>query len=177
MRLTTRSRFALTAMTEVAVRGVHGPVTLASVHERHGISLSYLEIVFSALRRAKLLVSTRGPGGGYSLARSAGDITVADITLASEQWKAGPASHDSDAMSADQGAMTHALWLSFNQTVMEHLKGVSLADLVSQHIATHGAPTALAPATRKRATPPKNRMPREGVPNSVFALGTAGRMR
>ena len=177
MRLTTRSRFALTAMTDVAVRGVHGPVTLASVHERHGISLSYLVIIFSALRRARLVTSTRGPGGGYSLARSPGDITVADIALASEQWKAVPASQDSDAMSADQGAMTHALWLSFNQTVVDHLKGVSLADLVSQHIATHGAPTALAPVARKRATPPKNSMPREGVPNSVFALGTVGRMR
>ena len=112
MRLTTRSRFALTAMTDVAVRGVHGPVTLASVHERHGISLSYLEIIFSALRRARLVMSTRGPGGGYSLARSPRDITVADIAMASEQWAAGPASQDSDSMSADQGAMTHALWLT-----------------------------------------------------------------
>ena len=82
MRLTTRSRFALIAITDVAVRSAKGPVTLASICERHGISLSYLEALFSALRRAGLVVSTRGPGGGYSLARNARDITVADVAQA-----------------------------------------------------------------------------------------------
>lgn len=177
MRLTTRSKFALTAMTDVAMRGVHGPVTLASIHERHGISLSYLEIVFSALRRAGLVVSTRGPGGGYSLARSPREITVADIAQASEQWKAEQTPQDRDSMSTDQGAMTHDLWLTFNQTVVDHLRGFSLADLVSQHRATHGMPAEPAAATRRRTIRPKKQMPLEGVPNSVFALGTTARMR
>ena len=79
MRLTTRSRFALTAMVDVALHCGDGPVALSAISERHGISLSYLEILFSALRRAGLVVSTRGPGGGYALARSAADITTADI--------------------------------------------------------------------------------------------------
>ena len=177
MRLTTRSKFALTAMTDVAMHGVHAPVTLASVHERHGISLSYLELIFSALRRAQLVVSTRGPGGGYSLARSPSDITVADIALASEQWKAGENSEDRDSMSTDQGAITHDLWLTFNQTVVDHLRGFSLADLVSQHRATHGLPVQPEEKTKRRTVRPKKQMPLDGVPNSVFALGTAVRVR
>ena len=181
MRLTTRSRFALTAMTDVAMRCPSGPVTLSSISARHGSSLSYQEALFSALRNAGLIVSARGPGGGYSLARSAQDITVADITLASEQWKTGKTTaQNRDAMSPDQGAMTHALWLAFNQTVVEHLRGVSLADLVNQHQAVPGLPQEQPPApttSRRRAVPPKKQMPQDGVPNSVFALGTLARSR
>lgn len=180
MRLTTRSRFALIAMTDVALRGVHGPVTLSSVHERHGISLSYLEILFSALRRAGLVVSTRGPGGGYSLARKSCDITAADVAMASEQWKAGPAEQDRGTMSADQGAMTHTLWLTFNQAVLEHLRGVSLADLVCQHREVHNMRGEIAspePRPKKRTARTGRRFALDGVPNSVFALGNGGRTR
>lgn len=180
MRLTTRSRFALIAMTDVAMLGVHGPVTLSSVHERHGISLSYLEILFSALRRAGLVVSTRGPGGGYSLARPSCDITVADVAVASEQWKTEQTPQDRDSMSADQGAMTHALWLAFNQTVLEHLNGVSLADLVRQHREAQtllGDSALPAPRSKRRVFKTDRRVALDGVPNSVFALGNLGRSR
>ncbi len=121
MRLTTRSRFALTAMVDVALHCGDGPVALSAISERHGISLSYLEILFSALRRAGLVVSTRGPGGGYALAKSAADITTADIALAAEERKTREPAATSDAMSVHQGAMTHELWLAFNQTLLEHL--------------------------------------------------------
>lgn len=107
MRLSTRSRYALVAIADVALHGSRGPVALSTIGERHGISLSYLEMLFSALRRAGLVVSIRGPGGGYLLARSACDITVADIAIASEQGKNGQIATDHDTMTAHHGAMTH----------------------------------------------------------------------
>ena len=79
MRLTTKGRFAVTAMIDLALRQNTGPVTLAAISQRQQISLSYLEQLFGKLRRHELVESTRGPGGGYSLGRKAADITVADI--------------------------------------------------------------------------------------------------
>jgi Rrf2 family iron-sulfur cluster assembly transcriptional regulator len=192
MRLTTRSRYALLAIADVALRGRHGPVALSTISERHGISLSYLEMLFSALRRAGLVVSTRGPGGGYSLGRSAIDITVAEIAQVSEQGKNGQPDSDHDTMSAHQGAMTHALWQAFNQTILDHLNSVTLADVVAGYSAmddvAHSKPPislstpqpVLPPQPRKPplASPsPKRQLPRDDVPNSVFALGTAVRAR
>ena len=82
MRLTTKGRFAVTAMTDLAMRQNRGPVTLAAISERQHISLSYLEQLFGKLRRAKLVSSVRGPGGGYNLAKAAPAISVADIVVA-----------------------------------------------------------------------------------------------
>jgi Rrf2 family transcriptional regulator, iron-sulfur cluster assembly transcription factor len=79
MRLTTKGRFAVTAMIDLALRQSSGPVTLAAISQRQQISLSYLEQLFGKLRRNDLVESTRGPGGGYTLGRKASDITVADI--------------------------------------------------------------------------------------------------
>ena len=86
MRLTTKGRFAVTAMIDLALRMGAGPVTLAAISQRQRISLSYLEQLFGKLRRNKLVESTRGPGGGYMLARKAADITIADIVLAVLAW-------------------------------------------------------------------------------------------
>ena len=172
MRLTTRSRFALTAMVDVALHCGDGPVALSAISERHGISLSYLEILFSALRRAGLVVSTRGPGGGYALAKSAADITTADIALAAEERKTREPAAASDAMSVHQGAMTHELW--------EHLSSVPLAELVEQHLATGYVPQKKpvpVPAPKHYPVQPKRQLPPEGVPNSVFALAAAMRWR
>jgi Rrf2 family iron-sulfur cluster assembly transcriptional regulator len=85
MRLTTKGRFAVTAMLDLAMRDANGPVTLAGISERQGISLSYLEQLFGKLRRAELVESVRGPGGGYCLARLVEDITVADIIIAVDE--------------------------------------------------------------------------------------------
>jgi Rrf2 family iron-sulfur cluster assembly transcriptional regulator len=81
MRLTTKGRFAVTAMIDIAMHGTKGPVTLAAVSERQKISLSYLEQLFGKLRRAALVESVRGPGGGYNLARAASSVSVADVIL------------------------------------------------------------------------------------------------
>ena len=85
MRLTTKGRFAVTAMVDLALRQNRGPVTLAAISERQHISLSYLEQLFGKLRRAKLVSSVRGPGGGYNLARGTQEISVADIVGRVEQ--------------------------------------------------------------------------------------------
>ena len=85
MRLTTKGRFAVTAMIDLGMRQHHGPVTLAAISQRQKISLSYLEQLFGKLRRHELVESTRGPGGGYSLARAAGEVTVADIIFAVDE--------------------------------------------------------------------------------------------
>ena len=85
MRLTTKGRFAVTAMIDLGLRQSSGPVTLAAISQRHQISLSYLEQLFGKLRRHELVESTRGPGGGYTLARKAGDITVADIIVSVDE--------------------------------------------------------------------------------------------
>src|SRR5438105_8282764 len=82
MRLTTKGRFAVTAMIDVAMHNGEGPVTLAGVAERQKISLSYLEQLFGKLRRAGLVDSVRGPGGGYNLARASEGASVADIISA-----------------------------------------------------------------------------------------------
>ncbi len=192
MRLTRRSRYALVAIADVALRGGRGPVALSTIGERHGISLSYLEMLFSALRRAGLVESTRGPGGGYSLARSAREISVADIVQASEQGKNGHLDVDQDTMTTHQGAVTQGLWQAFNHTVLDHLSAISLADVVAGHSAAKhdatqaaehsasGKPTSAAAPSHPRhkpAPPPKRQLPRDDVPNSVFALGNTVRAR
>jgi Rrf2 family transcriptional regulator, iron-sulfur cluster assembly transcription factor len=85
MRLTTKGRFAVTAMIDLALRHHSGPVTLAAISQRQEISLSYLEQLFGKLRRHQLVESTRGPGGGYTLAKKASEITVADIILSVDE--------------------------------------------------------------------------------------------
>ena len=100
MRLTTKGRFAVTAMIDLALREHTGPVALAAISQRQQISLSYLEQLFGKLRRHELVESTRGPGGGYSLGRKAEDITVADIIVAVDEpidatGCGGPSSHTS----------------------------------------------------------------------------------
>ena len=85
MRLTTKGRFAVTAMVDLALRQNRGPVTLAAISERQHISLSYLEQLFGKLRRSKLVSSVRGPGGGYTLASPAQEISVASIVTAVDE--------------------------------------------------------------------------------------------
>ncbi|MBP9651381.1 MAG: Rrf2 family transcriptional regulator, partial [Brachymonas sp.] len=112
MRLTTKGRFAVTAMIDLALRMQSGPVTLAAISQRQQISLSYLEQLFGKLRRNKLVESTRGPGGGYTLARKAADITIADIVLSvDEHLDATNCGGKEDCMGAHNGpCMTHDLW-------------------------------------------------------------------
>ena len=137
MRLTTKGRFAVTAMIDLALRQQGGPVTLSAISQRQTISLSYLEQLFGKLRRHELVESVRGPGGGYTLARLARNITVADIIFAvDEPLDATNCAGKTDCTSGTDGrpgiCMTHELWSTLNRKMVDFLDSVSLQDLVDQ---------------------------------------------
>src|SRR2546430_2693778 len=129
MRLTTKGRFAVTAMVDLALRQNRGPVTLAAISERQHISLSYLEQLFGKLRRAKLVSSVRGPGGGYNLAQQAQSITVASIVSAVDEPLDATQCGGKENCHDDRRCMTH-----------DPLSSVTLADLVAHQA---GKPVAV----------------------------------
>ena len=135
MRLTTKGRFAVTAMVDLAMRQTRGPVTLAAISERQHISLSYLEQLFGKLRRRKLVSSVRGPGGGYRLAQPMQSITVADIVIAVDEPLDATQCGGKENCADDKRCMTHELWATLNKKMHEYLSSVSLADLVAQQAA------------------------------------------
>ncbi|MDX1914310.1 MAG: Fe-S cluster assembly transcriptional regulator IscR [Methylophilus sp.] len=130
MRLTTKGRFAVTAMLDLALFEADKPVTLAGISERQSISLSYLEQLFSRLRRQGLVTSVRGPGGGYRLAKSHQEISVSDIITAVDELIDATQCGGNENCHEDGPCMTHDLWTSLNNKILEYLSGVSLADMV-----------------------------------------------
>ena len=132
MRLTTKGRFAVTAMLDLALHATNGPVTLAGVSERQKISLSYLEQLFGKLRKRRLVESVRGPGGGYHLARDAAQISVADIVRAVEEPLDSTQCGGRENCRENRRCMTHDLWEELNGTVQVFLSGVTLAQLVER---------------------------------------------
>jgi Rrf2 family iron-sulfur cluster assembly transcriptional regulator len=150
MRLTTKGRFAVTAMLDLALRHQHGPVTLAGIGQRQSISLSYLEQLFGKLRRHALVESVRGPGGGYCLARSGDKVSVADIILAVDEPLDATLCGGMENCQEDKRCMTHDLWATLNDKLYEYLNSVTLQDLVNQQIAKDGNVTVLM--DRRRAS-------------------------
>jgi len=132
MRLTTKGRFAVTAMIDLAQRQANGPVTLAGISERQKISLSYLEQLFGKLRRHKIVASVRGPGGGYRLARGMNEVSVADIIAAVDEPLDATNCGGRENCQDEQRCMTHDLWSNLNKRMHEYLASVSLLDLVNQ---------------------------------------------
>jgi len=131
MRLTTKGRFAVTAMLDLAMHEIDKPVTLAGISERQAISLSYLEQLFSRLRRNGLVKSVRGPGGGYRLARKQTEITVSEIISAVDELIDATQCGGKENCHDERRCMTHDLWSSLNDKILEYLSGVSLAGLVA----------------------------------------------
>jgi Rrf2 family transcriptional regulator, iron-sulfur cluster assembly transcription factor len=174
MRLTTKGRFAVTAMIDLALREQGGPVALAAISARQQISLSYLEQLFGKLRRHSLVESTRGPGGGYSLGRQAAEISVADIIVAvDEPIDATGCAGKENCMGEDAGrCMTHDLWASLNAKMIEYLNSVSLRNLVDEQLAK-GVSIQAHPVKRAISTQPVVKPIKITAPNSVFALGNA----
>jgi Rrf2 family transcriptional regulator, iron-sulfur cluster assembly transcription factor len=174
MRLTTKGRFAVTAMIDLALREHAGPVALAAISARQQISLSYLEQLFGKLRRHRLVESTRGPGGGYSLGRKADEITVADIILAvDEPLDATGCAGKENCMGDDSGrCMTHDLWASLNAKMIEFLSSVSLRKLVNDQVAK-GVSIQEQPMKRAISSQPVVKPIKITAPNSVFALGAS----
>jgi Rrf2 family transcriptional regulator, iron-sulfur cluster assembly transcription factor len=133
MRLTTKGRFAVTAMMDLAMQGGREPVTLAEISARQKISLSYLEQLFGRLRRHRLVDSVRGPGGGYCLARDTGEMTVADIILAVDEPIDATQCGGKENCHDEQKCLTHDLWAALNQRIFDYLGSVSLRQLVDSH--------------------------------------------
>ena len=132
MKLTTKGRFAVTAMLDLALHGSDGPVTLAGISERQKISLSYLEQLFGKLRRRELVESVRGPGGGYHLARDASEVSVADIVRAVEEPLDSTQCGGRENCHDNHRCMTHELWEELNATVYGFLSNVKLSQLVER---------------------------------------------
>ena len=174
MRLTTKGRFAVTAMIDLALRQSAGPVTLAAISQRQQISLSYLEQLFGKLRRHQLVESTRGPGGGYSLARRAQDITVADIVSSvDEQLDATNCGGKGNCQGDDHGpCMTHDLWTSLSERMLEFLQSITLQKLVDDQVAKGIYVEEKPMFKRAIASTPVLKPVRVNAPNSVFALGS-----
>ena len=151
MRLTTKGRFAVTAMLDLALHGGDGPVTLAGISERQKISLSYLEQLFGKLRRRELVESVRGPGGGYNLARPASEISVAHIVCAVEEPIDSTQCAGKENCKDNERCMTHDLWEELNTTIDGFLSGVSLAQLVDKQ---RTRPVSVVRGTRIQAPHP-----------------------
>ncbi len=144
MRLTTKGRFAVTAMLDLALRQGGGPVTLSGISERQKISLSYLEQLFGKLRRHKLVDSVRGPGGGYCLAKLAHDISVAEIIRAVDEPIDATQCGGKENCQEEHACMTHDLWTNLNITIYNYLSSITLGSLVDQqHTRTDGSPVAV----------------------------------
>jgi Rrf2 family iron-sulfur cluster assembly transcriptional regulator len=133
MRLTTKGRYAVTAMLDLAVHNTGGPIALADISERQGISLSYLEQLFAKLRKTGLVASTRGPGGGYSLGRLAAEIAIADVIAAVDETVDATRCGGQKNCQHDLPCLTHDLWEDLNHQIRNFLSGVSLGDLINRN--------------------------------------------
>lgn len=131
MRLSTKGRYAVTAMMDLAIHEANGPVTLADISQCQSISLSYLEQLFSKLRRNNLVRGVRGPGGGYQLARPATEITIAAIIAAVDE-KVDSSCGEGEPCGQDQACLTHELWCGLSRQIYSFLDSISLAAFLSR---------------------------------------------
>lgn len=132
MKLTSKGRYAVTAMLDVALHSKRGPVPLADISERQEISLSYLEQLFSRLRKEKLVASVRGPGGGYQLGQNAHDISIGEVIRAvDESVDATRCQGHSDCQGGER-CLTHSLWQDLSERISLFLDGISLGELMAK---------------------------------------------
>lgn len=173
MRLTTKGRFAVTAMLDLALRQHAGPVTLAGISEREHISLSYLEQLFGKLRRNGLVESTRGPGGGYTLGKPAADITITSIiTSVDEPMDATKCGGAQNCHGDGKPCMTHDLWTTLNDRIRDYLDSVTLQSMMDEQMAK-GIEIESRPMLRKAiSSSPVVKPVKTNAPNSIFALGS-----
>lgn len=132
MRLTTKGRYAVTAMLDLAYHSNQEPVALSEIADRQTISLSYLEQLFASLRKAGIVTGVRGPGGGYRLGREAESISVSDIITAVNEVLDSTRCGGAANCQNNQPCLTHFLWLDLSQQIHQYLSGISLQDLIEQ---------------------------------------------
>jgi len=163
MRMSTKGRLAVSAMIDLALHEPNGPVALASISQRREVSLSYLEQLFSRLRREGLVESARGPGGGYTLGRAAADITVAQIVVAVDE----PV--ESLEQSSSRPTIALDLWQQLHDVMLEHMSAITLASLVQEQV-DKGVKIEAPRMRLPISATPVLRPVRTRAPNSVFAL-------
>jgi Rrf2 family iron-sulfur cluster assembly transcriptional regulator len=161
MRMSTKGRFAVNAMIDLGLRAAGGPVPLAAICARQQVSLSYMEQLFSRLRRAGLVESTRGPGGGYTLGRALDGISLADIVAAVE---------DDLGVPAEGGSAALDLWARLDEVMLRHMDTVTLASLVAEQRERGVSVEDVRPVRRAIAPKPVVTYTRPKVANSVFAF-------
>ena len=132
MKLTTKGRYAVTAMLDLAIHYEKGPITLADISSRQEISLSYLEQLFSKLRKNSLVDSARGPGGGYRLSRSSDDIAVAEIISAVDETVDATRCRRKANCQHEERCLTHDLWCDLSDQIFTFLSDISLGSLVEK---------------------------------------------
>jgi Rrf2 family transcriptional regulator, iron-sulfur cluster assembly transcription factor len=159
MRLTTKGRFAVTAMIDLAMNNGSQPVTLSEISERQKISLSYLEQLFGKLRRRELVSSVRGPGGGYNLARPTDQVSVADIITAVDEPIDATQCGGKENCKDDQKCITHDLWTDLNRHIFEYLRAVKLSDLVSKQLKKAGDVSVMHMHDNRQNSKPKEPAP------------------
>ncbi len=132
MRLSTKGRYAVTAMLDLALHGEKNPVTLADISNNQGISLSYLEQLFAAMRSKGLVKGVRGPGGGYYLGKPASEISVANIICAVDEWVEFTRCKGKEYCQSGQRCLTHSLWNDLSKQIYEFLTEITLQELVDK---------------------------------------------
>ncbi len=132
MKLTTKGRYAVTAMLDLALHYGEGPITLADIAQRQGISLSYLEQLFSRLRKRSLVSSVRGPGGGYSLGKEAREIYVGEVISAVDENMDTTKCHGVGNCQNNERCLTHDLWSDLSNQIYNYLNNISLQDLMDR---------------------------------------------
>jgi len=130
MRLTTKGRYAVTAMLDLAIHQEQGSITLANISQRQYISLSYLEQLFARLRRNGLVSSTRGPGGGYRLSRSADQISIAEIVMAVDENMDTTRCQGRQNCKETGECLSHQLWADLSEKIKAFLSGITLAQVL-----------------------------------------------
>jgi len=171
MRLSTKSRFAVTAMIDMGLRQHQGPVSLAAISQRQHISISYLEQIFSKMRLHGLVESTRGPGGGYTLNRDANHISVADIFYAVNS----PDEKEQLPADAEQNGYVSAeeLWSTLNKKMDDQMQSISLHSLIAAQLSKVSQASAQSSPKRGVFAQKPQTSAAPLAPNSVFALGNA----
>lgn len=134
MKLTTKGRYAVTAMLDLALHDTKGPITLADIARRQDISLYYLEQLFTKLRKHGLVESSRGPGGGYRLAILASDITVARVIYSVDESIDVTRCGGQQNCQGELRCLTHDLWMELNRHVSEFLNKITLAEIIQRHM-------------------------------------------
>ena len=155
MRLTTKGRFAVTAMIDLAMHNGKSPVTLSEISERQKISLSYLEQLFGKLRRQELVSSVRGPGGGYNLARPTEQVSVADIITAVDEPIDATQCGGKENCKDDHKCITHDLWTDLNRHIFDYLRAVTLSELVSKQLKKSGEVAVMQMHDNRQNAKPK----------------------